>query len=95
MDQFYIAISCNGYLWAKGSCLDRAEAIVVLKETASACAIRVSSINLVSPKVDDTLSKGYQIHIKSQIDESDRRCLESIVNLHQLTMNVVDDYIII
>lgn len=79
----------------EGDYLNRDEAIAVLKEITSVCAIRVLSINLVSPKVDDSLSKGYQVHIKSQIDDSDRRCVESIVNLHQLAMKLVDDYIII
>lgn len=79
----------------EGDYLDRAEAIAVLKEVTSACTFRVLSINLVSPKVNDSLSKGYQIHIKSQIDDSDRRCVESIVNSHQLAMTLVDDYMII
>ncbi len=74
--------------------MDRAEAIAVLKKVTS-CNIRVSSINLVSPKVDNSLSKGYQIHIKSQIDDGERKLLEAIVDEHRLAITIVDDYIII
>jgi len=75
--------------------LDRDEAIAVLKEVTSSSNIRVTSINLVSPKVDDTLSKGYQIHIKSQIDDGERKLIEAIVDEHMLAMTIVDDYLII
>lgn len=74
--------------------MDRAEAIAVLRQVTS-CNIRVSSINLVPPKVDDTLSKGYQIHIKSQIDDGERKLIEAIVDKRRLSITIVDDHIII
>jgi hypothetical protein len=71
----------------------------VLKEITSKCAgalsFTVSYIDLVPPKPNDTLSKGYQIHIKSDICSEDRMTIQNILNSHQLAMKEVGDKLII
>ena len=71
----------------------------VLKEITSRCAgalsFTVSFIDMVPPKANDTLSKGYQIHIKSDVCSGDRITIQNILNSHQLTMKEVGDKIII
>jgi hypothetical protein len=79
--------------------LDRREAIAVLKEITSRCAgalrLTVSVINLVPPRADDTISKGYQIHIKSEICSEDRSLLQSIMDARQLALKEIGDRLII
>ena len=79
--------------------LDRGEAMSVLKKVTSRCAgslaFTVSFIDLIPPRTGDTLSKGYQIHIKSEISPEDKSQLQNIIDSHQLALKEVGDNLII
>jgi len=79
--------------------LDRGEAMSVLKEITSRCAgslaFSVSSIDLVSPNVKNTLSVGYQLHIKSDVCSDDKKILQNIVDAHQLAFKEVGNRLVI
>ena len=64
--------------------MDRAEAINLYKEIGSACNIDIAFVSLVPPTKEDVLSKGYQLHIKSFLNTSDRECIQKIVDNHHL-----------
>jgi hypothetical protein len=75
--------------------LDRVEAVSVLREIISKCNLIVNFVNLVPPRADDVVSKGYQIHIKPSIDTCDREVVLRIIVEHQLALQEDDEKIII
>jgi len=57
--------------------MNRSEAVKVLKGVLDKCpSIEASSIILVPPRADDTFSHGYQIHLRTLLNQAERQCLE-------------------
>jgi hypothetical protein len=76
--------------------LDRADAIKILKEMTSECSDDwVTSIVIVPPnKANNTLSVGYQIHIKGS-SYHQFKDLEAKIKLHKLAVKEEKETIII
>lgn len=63
--------------------MNRHEVAVLFKELFDSCPnLEGKSFALMPPNSDDVLSKDYQIHIKSEIDESTLLCIRRIVKAH-------------
>ena len=75
--------------------MDREEAIALFREITNNCNINVTSVNLVPPRTNDILSKGYQLHIKSLMDNCERGIIQKIVANHHLALKEIEEKIII
>ena len=79
--------------------LNRGEAMSVLKEIISKCdgslAFNVSSINLIPPNAKNTLSVGYQLHIKSYLCSEDRTIIQNIMDTRQLAFKDLGNRLVI
>jgi hypothetical protein len=77
--------------------LKREEAISVLKELFEKCtSLDGHYLALMQPGYAGLLSKGYQILIKTPIDEETRNCMQEILIKNQLTIKIqeTDTFII-
>jgi len=75
--------------------LDRTEAINLYKEIGSGCNVNIDFVSLVPPTKENVLSKGYQLHIKSFLNTSDRECIQKIVDNHHLDWTELDQTLVI
>jgi hypothetical protein len=65
--------------------LNREEAISIQKEILTSCqSLKEESISLVQANPEDTVSHGYQLHIKSKKIETDISSLRTIAEKHNL-----------
>ncbi len=78
-----------------GTLLDRAEAIRVLKEIIVCTNCYSPFVALMPPNARNLLSKGYQIHIKTQLDKSQRDMLEDILKKNKLALEEDKETLII
>ena len=68
--------------------LNREEATALLKEASKVCDLfGAQGIMLMPPDADDTLSKGYQLHIKAKIGNEHLECMKPLVQKYKLAMN--------
>ncbi len=76
--------------------LKRQEAVKLLKEIFDKCSgIDGQFIALIKPNAADLLSHGYQVHIKTNMDSSNKVCLQEMVDKHNLALNTTGDTAII
>jgi hypothetical protein len=69
-----------------GIVLKREEAISVLKELLDNCrGLDGHYLELSSPNVSSSTMGGYQITIKTALDEETKKCIQEILIKHQLT----------
>ena len=64
--------------------MDRDEAIKIYKEIVTQCQLAAPYVSLVPHRKNDTLSRGYQLHIKSTLSAYDRQVIQRIVDGHKL-----------
>jgi hypothetical protein len=74
--------------------LDREEAIKLYKEIITECRLGLVSVSLIPPRTDDTVSKGYQLHI-SILSGYDKELLQKIVESYNLSWKELSDRIVI
>ena len=75
--------------------MDREEAIKLFKEIIADCNINITSVSLVAPRQDDVLSDGFQLQIKSLLNDSERQVIHKIVENYQLAWKEISGKIII
>jgi hypothetical protein len=75
--------------------LDREEAIKLFKEVITKCKINIASVSLVPPRKDDTISDGFQLHIKSFLSSCDREEIQRIVHSQRLAWKEINEGIVI
>lgn len=76
--------------------MKREEAIKVLLEISQAChALDTYNIMIMPPNADDVLSKGNQLHIKANLDQASRTCIQPILERYGLTFEQEKDLLII
>jgi hypothetical protein len=67
--------------------LKRHEAVTCLKEIANNCSnMSPDSVTLYNSKPDDSLSTGYQVHIKTVLDDETKQQLQNIAEKHSLAL---------
>lgn len=65
----------------------RHEAVTCLKEITDSCTtMSPDSISLIHSDPDDPHSTGYQVHIKTSLDDETKECLQGIVEKHRLAL---------
>lgn len=63
--------------------MDRKQVAILFKQMFDKCPnLEGKSFALMPPNADDVLSKDYQIHIKSELDEDTLLCIRRIVKEH-------------
>ena len=76
--------------------MKRQEAVELLKEIVAGCkSISPNHISLKSPSDEDTISEGYELHIKNHFDKADLKCLSDILHKRSLTMKNHDGFVAI
>jgi len=75
-----------------GSNTERKIAIAVLKEIVEIC--NTVGINHISMK-PVTEPEGFELHIKDHFDEKDSKCVEAIIQKHNLSAKKYEGFIII
>lgn len=76
--------------------MNRNEAIAILKEVFEKCKLLDGTyVSLMPPNSADLESQGYQIHIKTPIDEMAKMCMEKILNNNRLSLKTENDLAII
>jgi hypothetical protein len=69
--------------------LKREEAILVLKELFDKCTnLDGHYLELLPPNASTTLSGGYQIEIRTTMDEETRTCMQDILMKNRLTIKI-------
>ena len=69
--------------------MKREEAISVLKELLDNCnGLDGHYLELSSSNVSSSMMEGYQITIKTALDEETKKCIQEILMKHQLTYQV-------
>ena len=72
-------------------CLKREEAIIVLKELFDQCTtLEGHYLELLPPDASNLLSGGYQIVIKTTLDEVTRNCMQDVLIKYHLTIKIPD-----
>jgi hypothetical protein len=66
--------------------MNKQEASNLLKELLSECKLESSSFVLMEPNLEDTLSTGYKIIIKTVIDNECRQQIREITKKHDLAV---------
>jgi hypothetical protein len=67
--------------------MKRHEAVTCLKEITNTCAnMSPDAVALYSSKPDDSLSEGYQVHIKTALDDETEQQMRNIAKKHSLTL---------
>jgi hypothetical protein len=75
--------------------LKREETVELYKEIITECRLDLSSVSIVYPSNNNTVSKGCQLHITSVLDVCDRERLEDILKKHSLAYREINNRIII
>jgi hypothetical protein len=76
--------------------LERDEAVEVLERIIESCAtVDGQYVALMPPNLTDPLSHDYQIHLRTNIRGMERKCLENIINNHNLVWHETEDKTII
>ncbi len=74
-----------------GDFLKREEAIAILKELFEKCTFLDGRyLALLPPNATTLMSKGYQILIKTPLDEETRICMQDILMKHHLTIKITE-----
>jgi hypothetical protein len=74
----------------------RQEAVELLREIVASChSIHPNHISLKTPSDKDTVSEGYELHIKDHFDETDLKCLKGILRKRSLRMKTYDGFLAI
>jgi hypothetical protein len=74
----------------------RDEAVSLLKEVSDKCVSLVPyGIMLMPPNADNVLSKGYQLHIKANLDKESLSCMKPFVEKRGLRMKQEKDLLVI
>lgn len=69
--------------------MKREEAILVLKELFDKCTtLDGHYLEVIPPKAASKLSGGYQIQIKTILDEETRTCMQDILMKNHLTIKI-------
>ena len=72
-------------------CLKREEAILVLKELFEKCTLLDGRyLALMPPHATTLMSKGYQILIKTPLDEETRNCMQDVLMKNHLTIKITE-----
>ena len=72
-------------------CLKREEAILVLKELFEKCTLLDGRyLALMPPNATELMSKGYQILIKTPLDEETRDCMQEVLMKNHLTIKITE-----
>ena len=72
--------------------LKREEAISVLKELFEKCTFLDGHyLSLLPEGYEGLISKGYQILIKTPLDEETRICMQDILIKYQLTIKIIEE----
>jgi hypothetical protein len=76
--------------------MQREEAVTRLKEITSVCEnLSPHAITLTSSKPADAISTGYQVRIKTELDEESKRQIQAIADKYNLTFTEENGEIII
>jgi hypothetical protein len=78
--------------------LNRAEAILIVKELFDKCTYMDGRyLSLVPPTSVAPIAHGYQIHIKTALDEQTEKCMQDVIDSHNLAMQAFknEDLVII
>ncbi len=74
-----------------GVFLKREEAILVLKELFEKCStLDGHYLEILPPNASSALSGGYQVVIKTTLDEETRNCMQDILVKYHLTIKISD-----
>ena len=69
--------------------MKREEAIIVLKELFEKCsALDGQWLSLMPPNAATLMSGGYQILIKTALDEITRNCMQDVLSKYHLTIKI-------
>ena len=72
--------------------MKREEAILVLKELFEKCTtLDGHYLELIPPNASAMMSGGYQIQIKTVLDEETRNCMQDVLVKYHLTIKVPDE----
>lgn len=67
--------------------MNREEAILVVKELFDKCTYMDGRyLSLVPPTSVEPTAHGYQIHIKTALDELTESCMQEVIDQHNLNM---------
>jgi hypothetical protein len=76
--------------------LDRTEAVNVLKQILESCrAVDGQNLLLLPPSAANLQTNGYQIHLKMKLVGIERKCIQKILEEHQLIIKEIEDTTII
>ena len=76
--------------------MEREQAVEVLERIIQSCkTVDGQFLALMPPNLSDSLSNGYQIHIKANLTGMERKCLEDILNEHRLVWHEMAEKTII
>ena len=76
--------------------MNRHEAVTFLKEITNSCAnMSPDSVTLFHSKMDDPNSMGYQVHIKTILDNETKQQIRNIVEKHSLALKEEKDKVVI
>jgi hypothetical protein len=65
----------------RGQVTRREEAVSLVREVSDKCAsLGPHGIILMPSNADDVLAKGYQLHIKANLDEENLSCINPLLN---------------
>ena len=71
--------------------MEREEAILLLKELFEKCTFLDGQyLALMPPGYDIALSKGYQIKIKTPLDEETRNCMQDVLMKYHLSIKITE-----
>jgi hypothetical protein len=74
-----------------GVFLKREEAIIVLKELFEKCTtLDGHYLEILPPNASSSMSSGYQVVIKTALDEETRNCMQDVLIKYHLTIKVLD-----
>jgi len=76
--------------------LERDEAVEVIDRIFRDCTtVDGQYLALMPPNLSDSLSHGYQIHLKANLTGVERKCFESILTEHKLIWHETEDKTVI
>ncbi len=72
--------------------MKREEAILILKELFEKCTFLDGRyLALMPPNATTLMSKGYQILIKTPLDEETRICMQDVLMKNHLTIKIIEE----
>ena len=76
--------------------MEREQAVEVLERIIESCkTVDGQFLALMPPNLSDSLSHGYQIHIKANLTGMERKCLENFLKEHKLVWHEAEEKTII